>query len=347
MTKHMGYRTLTTLALAVALGAGALHGAARAQTKTGTTVGAVMLIEPSARLSAMGNAGAVATGEALAAYYNPGTLGFLPTSQAQFTHSPWLADIAYNYATVALRTGPHALLLSLTALDSGDMEETQVRTGGESEFTGRRFSAQQLVFGLGYGRALTDRFSAGVHAKLLRESIDNSALTAFALDFGVVYRLPFGATLGASIANYGGRARYGGLDLRAGLDQNPEEFGDPSNRDVELYTEAYDLPTIFRVGVGMPVQLGADQRLSVNVDAFQPSDNSNSVSLGGEWAFRDLVMLRGGYQNLFLEDAEGGLTLGGGLNYDVGGFGLSFDYAWNDFGERLGSTQRFTFGVAF
>lgn len=340
-------RTLTTLALAVALCGSALVGSARAQTKTGTTIGQVLLIEPSARLSAMGNAGAVATGEALAAYYNPGALGFLPTSQAQFTHSPWLADITYNYATVALRTGPHALLLSVTALDSGEMEETQVRTGGESEFTGRRFSAQQFAFGLGYGRSLTDRFSAGVHAKLLRESIDNSSLTAFALDFGVVYQLPFGATLGASIVNYGSRARYGGLDLRAGLDLNPEEYGDPSNRDVELVTDAYDLPTMFRVGVGMPVRLGYDQRVTLAVDAFQPSDNSNSVSLGGEWAFRDLVMLRGGYQNLFLEDAEGGLTLGGGLQYDLGGVGLSFDYAWNDFGERLGNTQRFTFGVGF
>ena len=347
MNRTLLPRTLLVLALALPLAA-SLGGAARAQTKTGTTIGQVLLIEPSARLAAMGNAGAVVTDEALAAYYNPGALGFLPSSQAQFTHSPWLADIAFNYATVAVRTGPHALLFSVAALDSGPMQETlDDRAGGAGDFSGREFSAKFYSFGAGYARALTDRFSAGFQAKVLRETIDNSSLTAVGLDLGVVYKLPFGGTLGASVANFGSRGRYDGLDLRSSLDENPGLYGDPSNRDVTLTTDSYPLPIYFRVGVGMPVRLGYDQRVLLTADAFQPSDNSNSVSLGGEWAFRELVMLRAGYQNLFLDDAEGGLTFGGGLQYDVSGFGLSFDYAWNDFGERLGNTPRFTFGVGF
>ncbi|MEM1126131.1 MAG: PorV/PorQ family protein [Bacteroidota bacterium] len=318
-----------------------------AQSKTGTTIGQVLLIEPSARLAAMGNTGAVAYTEAMAAYYNPGALGFVPSSQVQFTHSSWLAGITYDYATVALQAGANTLMLSLTALNSGDIDVTEPRAGGQSEFTGRRYSVTNLAFGVGIGRRLTDRFSAGVHVKLLRESIDNSQLTALAVDFGVIYQLPRGATLGASLANFGTRGRYDGLDLRIGVDQDPDRFGDPSNRDATLFTETYPLPIYFRVGLGLPVQLTADQRLSLAVDAFQPSDNTNSVSLGGEWAFRDLVMVRAGYQNLFLEDQEGGLTFGGGLQYAVSGLGFSFDYAWNDFGTGLGNTQRFTFGFAF
>lgn len=336
-----------TRSLILLLGGLILSAPTLAQSKTGTTIGQVLLIEPSARLSAMGNAGAVTSGEAMAAYYNPGTLGFMDASQAQFTHSPWLADISYDYATVVLRTGPNALMLSLTALNSGDIDVTEVRPGGQSEFTGRRYTVQNLAFGVGYGRQLTDRFSAGVHGKLLRETIDNTSLTAFALDFGVVYTLPFDATLGASISNFGTRGKYDGLDLRVGVDQDPDIFGDPSTRDGSLETESYPLPIYFRVGVGMPVQLGYDQRVRFAIDAFQPSDNTNSVSLGAEWAFRELLMLRVGYQNLFLEDLEGGLTFGGGLQYDLSGFGLSFDYAWNDFGEQLGNTQRFTFGFKF
>ncbi len=335
-------RTLIFALLLVLVG-----GRAQAQSKTGTTIGQVLLIEPSARLAAMGNAGAVASTEAMAAYYNPGALGFLPASQAQFTHSPWLADINYDYATVAIQNGASTLLLSVTSLNSGEIEVTEARPSGQTEFTGRRYTVQDLVFGMGYGRRFTDRFSAGLQAKVLRETIDKSSLSAFALDFGVIYMLPFNAVLGASISNFGSRGRYQGLDLRVGVDDDSEVFGDPSNRDASLETETYPLPIYFRVGLGLPVKIGFDQQVLLAVDAFQPSDNTNSVSFGAEWAFRDILKLRSGYQNLFLEDAEGGLTFGGGLQYEVSGFGLTIDYAWNDFGARLGETQRFTFGLSF
>ena len=39
-----------------------------AQSKTGTTVGQFLLIEPSARSAAMGGAGGTSTGESMAAY---------------------------------------------------------------------------------------------------------------------------------------------------------------------------------------------------------------------------------------------------------------------------------------
>ena len=162
----------------------------------------------------------------------------------------------------------------------------------------------------------------------------------------MIYELPFRAYLGASISNFGTRGSFDGRDLRIRYDQDPDVFGDNSNLPAALETEDYPLPIFFRVGVGVPVQLGAESRVLLVADAYQPSDNTNSVSFGAEWAYADLLFLRGGYQNLFLEDAEGGLTLGGGLRYQLSGFGLGFDYAWADHG-LLGSTQRFTLGFGF
>lgn len=332
---------LRTIALAaLALGAAA---SASAQSKSGTAVGQFLLIEPDAHIAAMGNAGATAFDGAMATYYNPGALGHLEASSAQFTHSRWLADITYNYAAVALRVGANRLLLSVTQLDSGDID---VRTVDQPEGTGEQYSVRDLALGLGYGRRITDRFSAGVQVKYVQETIWHSRLSAFALDVGVLYELPFRAYLGASLSNFGTRGRFDGRDLRIRYDQDPDVFGDNSNLPAALQTEEYPLPIYFRVGVGVPVQLGAGQRVLVVADAFQPSDNTNSISLGAEWAFRDLLFLRGGYQNLFLEDAEGGLTLGGGLRYGFGGYALSFDYAWADHG-RLGGAQRFTLGFGF
>ena len=58
------------------------------------------------------------------------------------------------------------------------------------------------------------------------------------------------------------------------------------------------------------------------------------------------VALRGGYQNLFLNESEVGLTLGAGLTGALEASRFQFDYAWAEHG-RLGSTQRFSLGVTF
>lgn len=337
----LAVRTALRLGLLVALlGPG---GDLKAQTKEGTTLTGFLLIEPSARFAAMGNAGTTADEGAMAAYYNPGALGHLPRSSAQFTHSPWFADIAYNYASIAVRLGPNALLLSVTSLDSGDMD---VRTVDQPQGTGEQFSVQDLALGLGYGRRITDRFSAGIQVKYIQETIWHSSLSAVGLDVGVLYELPFRATLGASISNFGTRGSFDGRDLRIRFDQDPDTFGDNSNLPAALKTEEFALPIFFRVGIGYPVQLGADSRLMVVADAYQPSDDANSVSFGAEWSYADLIFLRGGYQDLFMEDSEVGLTLGGGLRYGLSGFDLGFDYAWADYG-LLGSTQRFTLSFGF
>src|SRR5574341_1258480 len=78
---------------------------ALAQSKTGTTIGQVLLIEPSARATGMGNASVALYDEVAAAYYNPGALGQLSGYGVHFTHSLWLADITYDYAAAFLQAG--------------------------------------------------------------------------------------------------------------------------------------------------------------------------------------------------------------------------------------------------
>ena len=315
-----------------------------AQTKTGTTFGQFLLIEPSAAVAAQGNVGATTRTDALSTYYNPGALGFQTASNAGFSHSAWLADIDYNHAAVALKMGSASTLsLAVTSLSSGDIE---VRTPDQPLGTGEVYSVDDLAIGLGYGRRFTDRFGAGVNVKYVQETIWRSSAQTVALDAGVIYELPFRATLGASISNFGVPASFDGTDLRIRFDQDPDVFGDNDNLPAALETEDFALPVFFRVGMSYPVQVG-DSRLVVAADAYQPSDNSNSVSVGGEWSYADLVYARAGFQDLFLEDAEGGLRLGGGLKYRVSGFDLAFDYAWADHGSRLGATQRFTLGLGF
>lgn len=315
-----------------------------AQTKTGTTVGQLLLIEPSARVSAMGNAGVTLFDEVTASFYNPGALGMMEKSDVQFTHSPWIAGIDYNHLAAGVRIGGvNTILLSVTSLNSGEID---VRTVDQPLGTGERYTVEDLSFGIGYARRITDRFAAGMQVNYLREMIWHSVLDAVGFNFGVLYELPFRAYIGASLSNFGSRGAYDGRDLRIRYDQDPDRFGDNSNLPAALETEDYPLPILFRVGVGVPLTIGPNNKANLVVSAYQPSDNTQSVSLGGEWTFMDLLSLRGGYQHLFQQDSETGLTLGGGLKYDVSQFGFRIDYAWNSYG-LIGDVQRFTVGFAF
>jgi hypothetical protein len=316
-----------------------------AQSKTGTTIGQFLLIEPSARIAGMGNAGATMYQEIQAAYYNPAAIGLYTRNGVQFSHIPWLADISFDYASVALVLGDFGnLYAGVTSLNSGEIDVTTV---AQEHGTGERYTVSDLSFGIGYGRQVSDRFSVGVQVSYLQETIWHSSLSAFALNAGTLYRISAeGLHIGASISNFGTRAKYDGRDLRIQYDQNTKTYGDNGALPGELFTDDFPLPILFRVGVGMPFTLGEGNTINLAIDALHPSDNTESVNFGAEWVFQRTLMLRAGYQNLYQQDSETGLTLGAGLQYQMNDLRLNFDYGWADHG-RLEKTHRITLGVAF
>ncbi len=70
------------------------------------------------------------------------------------------------------------------------------------------------------------------------------------------------------------------------------------------------------------------------------------MSFGAEWMFFDTFAVRGGYQNLFLQDSEVGLTLGAGFAIHwTTSRSRSITPGPNH--GRLDYTQLLTFGVSF
>jgi len=323
----------------------ALISPALSQSKTGTTVGQFLLIEPSARITAMGNAGVTIFDEASSAYYNPAALGHILGSDVQFTHSMWLVGISYDYAIASLRVSQtSSLSLAVTSLNSG---EIAVRTVEQPLGTGERYTVSNTAIGLGYGQRITDRFSAGIQVNYIQETIWHTSLTAFGVNFGTLYQISAdGMQLGASISNFGTRAKYSGRDLRIRYDFDATRYGDNSSLPGDLLTDEFPLPVVFRVGFGYPIVINEDNSIRAAIDAFHPSDNSESISFGGEYLFMKTFAVRAGYQHLFEKDSELGLTAGAGVNYEMSPYTIHFDYAWAAHG-RLGDTQRFTLGVLF
>jgi long-subunit fatty acid transport protein len=316
-----------------------------AQSKTGTTVGQFLLIEPSARAAGMGNAGVSMYEDILSAYYNPAAIGQFTNYGVQATHSLWPADIAYDYVGVAVHTDSWGnLYASLTSLNSGEIDVTTV---SQPLGTGERYTVNDMAMGIGYGAQISDRFSAGVEVSYVQETIWHSSLTAFALNVGTIYRIsPDGLRLGASISNFGTQAKYAGRDLYISYDQNTSISGDNSALPGEVQTGDFFLPIVFRIGISYPWKIDNSNKLQLALDAFHPNENTESMSIGGEWSFRNTFMVRAGYQNLFQQDSETGLALGTGVLYDGGGYDIHLDYAWSEYG-RLQNVQRFSVGISF
>ncbi len=330
--------------LAVAACALFCPAASLAQSKTGTTIGQFLLIEPSARISAMGNAGVALYDGIQSIYYNPAAAGQLTQYELQVTHSEWLADINYDYFAIGIPIPSIGnFFFAVTSLSSGDID---VRTVDQPLGTGERFTVEDLALGVGYGRQFTPRFGAGIQVNYVQETIWHSSLRTWTLGAGTAYRFPNGLQVGSSLSHFGTRAGYGGRDLRVQYDANTDVFGDNSALPAEQFADDFGVPILFRVGVTMPRQLSENSALLVSVDAFHPNDNKESVSFGTEWTWNRSLALRAGYQDLFLEDSEVGLTLGVGVGGRIDLSVFDFDYVWADHG-RLDATHRFTFALGF
>ncbi|OGC01074.1 hypothetical protein A2V82_06895 [candidate division KSB1 bacterium RBG_16_48_16] len=316
-------------------------------TKVGTTALGFLSIDVGSRAVGMGGAYVSITNDATAMFWNPAGIARSDMMEAVFHHSNWIADINFNYvAAIIPVAGLGNFGINATALTMDDMERTTI---ANPEGTGEMFSAGSYAFGLAYARSLTDRFGIGFNVKYVNESIYNSSASGVAFDVGTMFTTQFnGLKIGMSITNYGPKVKMSGRDMLTQVDIDPNKSGNNENTNAYLVNDAFDLPLMFRVGVSMDMLKGAgNSNLILSVDALHPNDDVESVNVGAEYVFNDLLSLRGGYASLLAEDTETGLSFGAGLHQQMmGRVELMLDYAYRDFG-LLENVQMFTLGLKF
>jgi hypothetical protein len=317
---------------------------AHAQSKVGTTFGAFTLIEPDARFAALGMAGTAAAEGLIGAYYNPGAVALDDKHAVEFVHADWLADIRYDWIAYAHPFPIGSVYATFTSLNSGDIA---VRTVTQPLGTGELFSVSDMALGLGFAHKFSLRFAAAIQVNYLQETIFHSSAGTATFTAGTLYRTSAnGLRIGASLSNFGTSASYSGDNLAITYDNVPNQNGDNGALPGQRLTDAFAVPVAFRVGLAQPLIFNGGTRLLLAVDAVHPSDNGESLGLGAEATFRDALSLRAGWQGLFLEDSEVGLTAGAGFRGTLDGVKYHIDYAWADQG-RLDDTQRFSFGILF
>jgi hypothetical protein len=330
------------------LGGWASNGVAGETNKVGTAAGTFLRIPVGARGASMGCSFVSMKDDPSGLYWNPAVLSSVYTNVLMVDHSNWLPGIGFSFAGIVLPFGNAGTVgLSATVLQTDEMEVT---TPQEQMGTGETFTASSVAFGLSYSRSLTDRFSIGGTFRYIRETIYNSSASAIAFDAGTIFETPFfGIRLGASITNFGTKLQMDGEDLNVRVDIAPAQEGNNQSVVGRLHTDEFDLPLLMRVGISGEVVQSEDVRLTLSVDGINPNDNAASVNVGGEIGLlNEMVQLRAGYRDLFLDQNEFRATFGLGVNRIklVGDVAVSIEYAYQQY-VHLGNSNRFTLIMRF
>jgi long-subunit fatty acid transport protein len=315
-------------------------------SKKGTTAAPFLSIGEGAKATAMGSAFVGIADDPSAIYWNPAGLSKLQGVNMIFDHTNWIAGISYNFVAASYGLGDLGTVgFSFTSSNYGDMRVTTI---DEPEGTGEVFTANDMAISLAYAISLTENFSIGFNPKFIYQSIWNMNASAFALDLGVQYRTPFdGAILAMSISNFGTKMQMQGTNSVVLVDLDPLNGGNNNKIPANLSTGEWSLPLTYRVGIAYEPVKTETNRITLAVDALHPSDNYESLNVGGEYTYNDFISVRGGYKSLFLKDSEETFALGFGIKqYLLHNVAIKVDYAYQNFG-RLNNIQKFSVGITF
>ena len=310
--------------------------------KAGTTAAKFLSIGVGSKATGMGGAFTSIADDATAMYWNPAGLSFNKTKEVYLNHANWIADISFDYFGFTIPVNNKTTLgFNITSVTMDEMEVT--RYGNEN--TGETFKAADYAIGSTYAINLTDRFSVGLNAKYIQQTIANSHAKGFALDFGTLFITPFGFNLGTSISNFGSKLMMTGDDLLIGADVDENINGNNESVTGTLSTDYFDLPLVLRIGVSDKFKISSRGSIVLSMDAISPNDNANYINIGSEINFFDgFIFLYSGMNSLLLEDKESQFSVGGGLRLPNNSLSINFTHEQMKF---LGNSQQVSISINY
>jgi hypothetical protein len=279
--------------------------------------------------------------DAVSTFWNPAGLSGINSNEVHFSYMRWFEQFDFNAFSAAFSFdgigvfGIQAILFT--------MDDMEITTEEEPNGTGRFFGAQDLAIGISYAREFTDRFSFGITAKYVQQTIWNESASGLAFDVGTQYRLDFqNLTIAMSMRNFGADLKYDGDDLIVVHDLSEAL---PQNRltNARLETTTYQLPLNFQVGIALDIYRSDFVKVRSGIDAVHPNDNNERINFGTEIAFYNSLFLRGGYKYNY-DDED--FTFGAGIAIPLQRTTFKFDYAYSVY-DILPSIHRISVGINF
>jgi hypothetical protein len=298
--------------------------------KVGTAALQFLKLGVDARAIGMGEAYTSVTDDVSSVYWNPAGLAPAYENQAFFSHTNWPAGIMHEFAAGTYTTGVSTFAVYGSVLHMDKIDITDEDTFGP---TGEQFTNSSMAFGFDYAQQFTNKFSAGLGIKYLRENLYEFSINSYALDLGSMYNTGWkNIKIGMALRNFGPDIRYRVDDDEDGAyDEDPYDLFDNDGDGLtdedgpELDSK---IPMSFSLGVSGDIMRTETSHWIASLQLDNVIDRMETWNLGTEYKMGNLF-LRAGYQ----------------INYDTNGFSagvgyqiptrfaiINVDYAYTDMG---------------
>ncbi|MFH1212480.1 MAG: PorV/PorQ family protein [Candidatus Neomarinimicrobiota bacterium] len=269
-------------------------------------------------------------------FFNPAGMARLTTRfDLAASQNNWFADIKHNSYSVAFRPalGQYGVFgLTFMSVDYGKVQGTMVWGNDQGFIDTEVLKPSAFAAGVGYARALSDKFSVGGQMKITGQNLGKSVVpvgddslgaiqnlaVATAFDFGTMFRTGFKSLVfGMSVRNFSNEIKY--------------------------EKEGFQLPLTFRIGLSMNLLeiIGIDPKYMSclgSIDAVHSRDYPEQIKVGLEYKLLNMFCLRAGFM---APSDEQHYAFGFGIQK----FGAAIDYAYTPFGV-FDNVQRFTLRFA-
>lgn len=289
------------------------------------------------RAAAMGEAVTSIDGNSVSMFFNPSGMARMENvASVSIGQVNWIAGIKHIYGSIAFSpaNGNYGVFgFTFRSVNYGSLQETILANNDQGFVDVGTFSPTAFAAGIGYAKALSDKFAVGGNVNYVKQDLGQSIVqidssgnpvkkgesqNVISFDFGLIYRTGF-------------KSLAFGMDIR--------NFA----REIKYEQESFQLPLIFRIGISMNMldlwNMDSNQHsLLLAVDATHPRDYPEQVNVGAEYTFMQMISLRAGYM---FNNNEYGITAGLGVKKEIGGVKIGIDYSYTPFGvftnvQRLG-----------
>lgn len=321
MNKIIKYTALTLV-----LGIGQIY--AQGPTRAGQAGFTQLLINGWGRSSGMGNSYSSGVHGVEAFHLNIAGLGRVQGTELAFSRTSWLGGTGININTFGYgqRIGDGAIGISMMSFSIGQIPITTVSQPDGGIGT---YKPSISNINLGYAYNFTTQISAGINVKLISESTPDVRTSGMAFDAGLQYATQLikdknkmktkylsdnpaakresDIRFGVSIKNLGADLKYSGDGLATKSTLTDKNYVTTTSQRADKT----QLPSLINVGLAYDFRLDKKaglywHRLTTAMNFTNNSFSSNQTSLGVEYAYKEILMLRSAF------DYEKGI-----FNYDT------------------------------
>lgn len=270
----------------------AVHSFAGNKDRSGQAGAAELLINPWARSSGWGGVNVANVQGLEGMYNNVAGLAFTPKTELIFAYTDWMkgSDIKVMTFGIAQRVSESGVFgLSVMSMNFGDIDITTIELpeGGIGQF-----SPRYLNIGLSYAKAFSNSIYGGLTLRIINESIADASAQGVAIDAGIQYVTGEleNVKFGISLRNVGPKMKFSGdgFSLKTFVPNNDNQFTTTQRN------ASFELPAQLNIGAAYDF-LFERSRFTLSGNFTSNSFTKDQVILGGEFSFRDYILLRAGY----------------------------------------------------